>query len=743
MTQRENQRVDRRQFVQASAATTIGLTMGGSLLAQTKDSAPRLKIGKLLRAPTDPEQWPAWREELHQWRKQTREALQYDDSFYRREEFLWGASSFSCCLAMMCDLTFYDSQKGRYSVESFLEHGLKEFGGFDSVVFWHAYPRIGFDPRNQFDFYRDMPGGLPGLREVSRRFHAANVKVFVNYNPWDIGTRREEASDLVRLVELVQAIEADGLFLDTLKKGGETFRTKLDQGRPGVVLESELALPVEGIQDHHLSWAQWFRDSQAPGVLRNKWFERRHMQHQIARWDDDHTSELHMAWMNGSGMMVWENVFGSLKLWSPRDRSLLRSMLPIQRRYQDLFASEGWKPLVPTATEGVYASLWHGCGLRLWTLVNRTDEAVEGRLPLVGQDSVEQDDLARRYFDLMTGQEIGPVKAAGGLSMTVPLRPRGVGGIVSGTEAALGEDFLAFLAAQKELDASADFSPQAPLSLPEIQPVALTKKYRIDNSPADMCLVNVDQEFEMRLTVTSRECGTHVAPYTHDPDQDPNVKKLLPMELVRKVRLHPYAIDQTPVTNTQFAEFLKSSGYQPKHPENFLKHWNAGKPPHDSEEHPVVYVDLDDARHYALWAGKRLPTEEEWQYAAAGPESLAYPWGNEMEPGHCNAGESAAGTTPVKAFPSGRSPLGCYDMCGNTWEWTESQQSDGRTRFCMIKGGSWYQAEGSYWYTDGGPQPTHHAAKFLLMWPGLDRCSTIGFRCVVDLTGKNFTESDS
>jgi formylglycine-generating enzyme required for sulfatase activity len=127
-----------------------------------------------------------------------------------------------------------------------------------------------------------------------------------------------------------------------------------------------------------------------------------------------------------------------------------------------------------------------------------------------------------------------------------------------------------------------------------------------------------------------------------------------------------------------------------------------------------------------------LPTEEEWQYAAAGPEMLPYPWGKTMEANCCNAGQSG-GTTSVRALPKGRSPFGCYDMCGNTWEWTESERSDGRTRFCILKGGSWYQAKGSIWYTDGGPQPTHHATKFLMMWPGLDRCATIGFRCVVDL----------
>ncbi|GAP73028.1 hypothetical protein SAMD00024442_57_2 [Candidatus Symbiothrix dinenymphae] len=78
---------------------------------------------------------------------------------------------------------------------------------------------------------------------------------------------------------------------------------------------------------------------------------------------------------------------------------------------------------------------------------------------------------------------------------------------------------------------------------------------------------------------------------------------------------------------------MKATGYQPAISVNFLKHWVNGNIPGGKDNHPVVYVDLNDARAYARWAGKRLSTEEEWQWAAQGDSENKYPWGNAMKEG--------------------------------------------------------------------------------------------------------------
>lgn len=201
---------------------------------------------------------------------------------------------------------------------------------------------------------------------------------------------------------------------------------------------------------------------------------------------------------------------------------------------------------------------------------------------------------------------------------------------------------------------------------------------------------------------------------------------------IQEVNLSGFLIDETPITNAQYHQFLKESGYVPKEKNNFLKHWFNGEVPTGKEDHPAVYVGLEDARAFASWAGKRLPSEYEWQLAGHGLKKSRFPWGEKMEAGFCNGGETGD-TTPVKTFPNGKSSFGCFDLCGNTWEMTESEYSDGRSRFSILKGGSFYQAKGSEWYFDGGPQSLNFAARQLLIYPGIDRCGTVGFRCAADI----------
>ncbi|HEX5741148.1 MAG TPA: SUMF1/EgtB/PvdO family nonheme iron enzyme [Pilimelia sp.] len=136
------------------------------------------------------------------------------------------------------------------------------------------------------------------------------------------------------------------------------------------------------------------------------------------------------------------------------------------------------------------------------------------------------------------------------------------------------------------------------------------------------------------------------------------------------VTLRPYWIATYPVTNGEYLRFLRDTGHLRR-----PRTWYLGAYPWDRANHPVAGVTPDDADAYAAWltarAGHpwRLPTEAEWEHAAAGPDGREHPWGAEFDPGAANTRETGVHTTtPVGAFPAGRSWCGAMDMGGNVEE---------------------------------------------------------------------------
>ncbi len=133
----------------------------------------------------------------------------------------------------------------------------------------------------------------------------------------------------------------------------------------------------------------------------------------------------------------------------------------------------------------------------------------------------------------------------------------------------------------------------------------------------------------------------------------------------------PFFIDRTEVTNEEYMKFISATGYPV--PTSWRgKSFKAGE-----AKHPVVTVSWLDASAYAKWAGKRLPTEAEWEFAARGPQQFIYPWGDEWKTGYANANRGNKGkVTAVGSYSQGASPFGALDMCGNVWELTSGNLFD-------------------------------------------------------------------
>jgi len=191
----------------------------------------------------------------------------------------------------------------------------------------------------------------------------------------------------------------------------------------------------------------------------------------------------------------------------------------------------------------------------------------------------------------------------------------------------------------------------------------------------------------------------------------------------RPVYVEAFYIDKYPVTNAEYKRFVDATGYP------MPMHWRSGNYPEGKADHPVTQVNWDDAAAYAQWAGKRLPTEEEWEKAARGTDGRIYPWGDEWDKDRANTCETRIfDTTPVGKFsPQGDSPYGVADMSGNVWEWTTG--TGGRV-LQPLRGGTW--------------DATHDSARCFSRLPYTPRRRNdyIGFRCAISVAQASTGDGD-
>ena len=180
-----------------------------------------------------------------------------------------------------------------------------------------------------------------------------------------------------------------------------------------------------------------------------------------------------------------------------------------------------------------------------------------------------------------------------------------------------------------------------------------------------------------------------------------------------EVYVATFYIDRYPVTNEEYKRFLDETGHPvPNYDVSWADcrnyNWDPAKRtyPEGKGRHPVVLVTWEDALAYASWAGKRLPTEAEWERAARGTDGRRWPWGNDFIEGRCNIKETGIGsTTPVGMYsPEGDSPEGMGDPLGNVWEWTSSlyepypyDPNDGRE---SLQASGWRVLRGASWLND-------------------------------------------
>ncbi len=191
-----------------------------------------------------------------------------------------------------------------------------------------------------------------------------------------------------------------------------------------------------------------------------------------------------------------------------------------------------------------------------------------------------------------------------------------------------------------------------------------------------------------------------------------------------RVVVAPFFIDQREVTQEEYEAFVRATNRR-----ELPTDWVKGSYPPGKATHPVTYVSWQDACDYAAWAGKRLPTEAEWEFAARGPEGRKYPWGNEFDPRRLNSEEAKIKRSqPVGSFPSGATPEGVLDLAGNVAEWTASDDTAYEGSAYKPDLGAKIVRGGAFSLTRKYASATRRAQV-----PPDTRDRALGFRCVKDI----------
>lgn len=663
-----------------------------------------------------------WIEELKDWRREHLVRIGYDDAHYRRPELQWAQRNFVHAQMMVEDRYFYDPVAGRYTVDRYLDDLERRFGGIDSVLIWPVYPNIGVDDRNQFDLARDLPGGLDGLRGAIDDFHRRGVRVFLPTMPWDHGTRDSGRRDWESVAELVAAVGADGVNGDTYNGVPRAFFDACDAaGRP-VVLQPESTISAEEALIWNVqSWGKKAPNEPVPPVAKFKWLEPRHMINYENRWGRDRNHDLQYIFFNGVGYNAWENVWGLWNQLTERDAESLRRIAAIEREFAPHFVSPHWRPYARTLQHGVFASRFPHAGATVWTVVNRNEYDLDGETIAVAHRD------GQRYYDLWNGVELAPRLDRDRAALELALEGRGFGAVLALPADAARDGLDAFLARMRALSARPLREYSAQWTSLKQTLVAIAPTAPAAAAPDGMVEIPAG-EFDFVVGGVEIEGQTWEGVDVQYPWENSARRNHR-----RRMRLPRYFIDRTPVTNAQYLAFVRASGYAPRDAHNYLRDWVDGAPRPGWENRPVTWVALEDARAYAQWAGKRLPREWEWQYAAQGGDGRRYPWGEDWREDAVpapNRGRRVRAPDPVDAHPAGASAFGVLDLVGNVWQWTD-EYHDEHTRAAILRGGSSYQPQTSHWYFPQAYRLDQHG-KLLLMAPSKDRSACIGFRCVVD-----------
>ena len=691
----------------------------------------------------------------------------FDNTLYNRKDIAWIKDSYIIVLQMAWDREFFDRFSGRYTYGEQLRNYQSQFGKIDVFGIWPTWPRLGLDQRNQWDLYRDMPGGTEQLRNFSNMSKMAGTKFFIAYNPWDNSTKRED--HFSGMAKVIAETEADGVILDTKGNSAAEIQQAADSVRDGVVMYSEgMAVPadMEGIISGRVHNALFL----SPELNINKLIKPDFAIFRVCDVGEDILHrEIAVSFFNGYGTEL--NMFrpGGRGESFEDDKKFLARTTFILRQNSDAFLDKDWTPLINSSPDMIHINRWKSDSKIIYTILSMRPEGFRGNaFSTEGVDSLH-------YVSLWHHEELTRDNSKSGfLRIDVPgwdtsftgTRREGAVDCIAGfrnlLKSEIKGDSVYLRSALKGLVTVWKGNPgyntiQVSISSPCDTVIRIKDLFGYYDGKIVVQLLNERKLKDEKVLRTKSDGKPWLISRVNNTIRAisrPDEMVLIPGAKIQPVissgdefipypdlsgkeySVDSFLIDRYPVTNEQYYDFVLATGYRPSDTTSYLSHWNNGVFRQGQDKYPVVNISFEDMNAYARWAGKRLPTQAEWQLAAQGTDGRRWPWGNDFHGTYCN--NSFERLTPVDAFPKGQSQYGVMDLVGNVWQMTGDIYFNGSYYIGIIRGGSYFKPDSSEWYIQGGPQPLDKSQILLMVYPGFDRSSTVGFRCVKDIDGKNF-----
>lgn len=706
---------------------------------------------------------------------------EFDQTLYERPDLKWIRHSYASHLLYGWDHQFYDSERLEFTLDKFILRGQKWYGGDDFIGIWPTWPTLGLDQRNQWDLFRDLPGGLEKMHVLANLTRDLGSRFFICYNPWDSDTRSE--SHLGGMAELIRAIGADGVVLDTQGSSSKELQESADSVRKGVIMYSEgMAVPrdMPGIVSGRVHNALYY----PPMLNLNKLIKPDFAIFRVAELAFERIRrEYATSFFNGYGTEL--NIFKPGRPdWIEEDYRFFGQTLRILRENTDCFVDFRFTPLIPTTTDNIWVNQWPGDDKTIYTVFSLIPQGFDDML------FVAEDKQGYHWVDLWRHSEITLEENDGKKYVPVctdAFHKSWLGTNNEGAVTAIAHlpelivvsqfgDRMDFHATKGDLlriwKGKPDYEKQALEYGPNMNSFKFIEKFGRYEGDIVFQLFGEGQLLDERI-VTVKPGTPRLISIQEKTVKDSHV----PDGMVRvpsgvftwntthgdefigypenpyrgSIQIPGFFMDMHPVTNQEYYQFVRETGYWPSDPVNYLKHWKKGKPLRTDHNKPVVYVSYEDSKAYAIWAGKRLPTELEWQYAAQTEDHRPWPWSREdtierekefvtntltvsrlkgVDSVYCNPGNGIL--DDVGIYPKGMNPFGLYDLVGSVWQMTQDMYDNGSNTFVIMKGGSYFNPGSSWWYVQGGPRPLHYRQMLLRISRGFERNATVGFRCLKD-----------